>query len=53
MYNKIVVRCYTEEASKEIITTKDLFMAFLINEMSGNQSELAYKRALEEFNNAV
>lgn len=31
VYNKIVIKCYTEKDGEKFITTKDLFMAFLIN----------------------
>lgn len=34
------------------VTTKDLFVAYLLNEISGNQSESAYRKALEDFRTA-
>ena len=31
VYNKVIVKCYTERDGKKIITTKDLFVSFLLN----------------------
>jgi pterin-4a-carbinolamine dehydratase len=37
VYNKVIVKCYTEKDGQKVITSKDLFMAFLLNELEGNQ----------------
>lgn len=37
VYNKVIVKLYTEKDGKKIVTTKDLFMSFLLNELEGNQ----------------
>jgi len=31
------------------VTTKDLFIACLLNELAGSQADFAYKKALEDF----
>jgi pterin-4a-carbinolamine dehydratase len=49
VYNKVVVKCYTEKDGKKFITTKDLFMSFLLNELEGNQQNVAYSRAIDAF----
>lgn len=47
VYNKIIVECFSinEKGAKQV-TTKDLFVAYLLNELAGNQSESAYRKAL-------
>lgn len=54
VYNKIVVECYsTTEEGNKVVTTKDLFMAYYLNEIEGNQGNVAYRRALDDFRTAV
>ena len=54
VYNKIIVECYSlNEEGKKVVTTKDLFIAYLLNEMEGNQGEVAYRRALDDFKTAI
>jgi pterin-4a-carbinolamine dehydratase len=37
VYNKVIIKCYSEKDGKKFVSTKDLFMAFLLNELEGNQ----------------
>lgn len=54
VYNKVVVECFTiNEEGNKCVTTKDLFMAYFLNEIEGNQGEVAYRRALDDFRTAI
>ena len=54
VYNKILVECYTlNENGVKCVTTKDLFIAYFLNEIEGNQGEVAYRRALDDFKTAI
>jgi pterin-4a-carbinolamine dehydratase len=47
VYNKIIVECYSiNEKGNKQVTTKDLFVAYLLNQLGGNQGEDAYRKAL-------
>ena len=54
VYNKIIVECYSvNEEGAKCVTTKDLFIAYFLNEIEGNQGEVAYRRALDDFKTAI
>jgi hypothetical protein len=44
------VDCYSinEKGTKEV-TTKDLFVACLLNELAGSEADAVYQKALENF----
>ena len=48
------MECFSvNEKGVKNVTTKDLFVAYLLTEISGNQSETAYRKALEDFRTAI
>ena len=54
MYNRIIIECFSVgENGQKNVTTKDLFVAYLLSELSGKQNESAYRNALEDFKTAI
>lgn len=54
VYNKIIIECYSiNQKGNKNVTSKDLFIGYLLNQLDGNSEQKAYKKALDDFRNAV
>ena len=51
VYNRLVIRLYTtNESGDKILTTKDLYISYFLDELKNHNVEQSHKRALEKVN---